>query len=443
MSTLMVTGYNALTLKLARLLKHTVVNSTISRYDHNQVPMGFIVGNVFVRISRKGAYTFHKAVELLISDDRLVNRVSTDIIENSLKKEISDLVTLPKENVEVNSKSSANKLIQEFLNYPVEDCKIDLPVYGLQLDPARFVIDLEDVVIYSLTLNLKSELTRWLDKLGNEDIKRLNLESNSILETDPTGLPCRAKAIIRANRNDHVRIYSEGLKLVNNTLALLALFIHAIPSKDPGRRAHLLLPPVLDTINVQFVRGHEYILELDLDGKYWAGPGGSHERKGETLIMTEKRLASFRKEGLNDCMKAITSRNPNPLQKRMRRAIEYSGFGMRTPDVMLRFVLYVSGLEALLLKENERRGIVKNLSNRIAWLLGSSEEGRETLVSHTKELYRLRCDIVHGDLVDPIQVEGYLPYLHWLLFAVLKRLAKGRDRFTSVEDVAKWVANQN
>jgi len=101
--------------------------------------------------------------------------------------------------------------------------------------------------------------------------------------------------------------------------------------------------------------------------------------------------------------------------------------------------MYVTGLEALLLRQNETRGVTRKLSKRVSCLLASDDKKRQQLFLLMKQLYKLRCDIVHGETASTVQIEDALDYVRWFLYAVVKRLVTGPENFASIDEIAERI----
>jgi len=112
--------------------------------------MSFLTETVFVRLNRDGARAFHNAVRLLLSTNRVSDRVSSRVVEDCVRREVARLYQSPRSMIEKESLRSASPLIHELSNYPVETCRINFPVFGLEIFPHWFEINIGNVVIYCL-----------------------------------------------------------------------------------------------------------------------------------------------------------------------------------------------------------------------------------------------------------------------------------------------------
>jgi hypothetical protein len=184
------------------------------------------------------------------------------------------------------------------------------------------------------------------------------------------------------------------------------------------------------------------VVEHSVDEQYDAYPLFGWERQIDRYHISDDVLSSFKKEGFDGCCRILQRTTSRPIDIRIRRALEYFGYGMGMDNIHQRYVTYVASLEALLLGDNERRGIDRKLSYRISCLLEQDASKRERLRGSIEWLYGLRCRIVHGASPAPAEVAVGLTSLRWALYSLLRRLATNPDNFSSVDDIAKWTKAQ-
>lgn len=429
--------------KLSNLLKHIWANSDVTTTRQNNAPITFNTSNGFLNINREGAKTYYSTLDLLMSIDEISNRVSKKIVTRRLADGIESLAESPKELILENTNKIASQVIIDLLTYPVEECVINIPIYGLHLSPSTFEINIGNVTIYSLGTSQTPNPAKWQDQISNEEIERMNSFLGVKNGNMPGGTDCWARVIVRANREDDDRQTSEGKRLVGEAIALLGLFMYSVPSSGDRFAVHSRFPPVFDTHDVRFSQTIGYIIELDINGKYWASTGGESKMVTQPYHITPELKNAFDKEGFEACSNALKASEPAPLLERIRRGLEYYSLAMRTPNIIQRYITCISALEALILKEDERESKGSKLSNRITWLLGQKPEEREKILSDFEDLYDSRFELVHGELRSAIQAEEMLPDVEWFLFSILRRLVIGLEQFTSVGDLAIWARRKS
>lgn len=423
-------------LRLGRYLKHAWANRTNTS---DEAALSWSTQDGGVELNRDGAIAFRDAVELLFHIEEIGSRVSERVIEDQLWRELLALGRLPNVAIVKNANESAHKVLQQLLNYPVETCKVNFPVFGLEVIPSSFEIDIGDVVIYDIrSPHKETECSKWLQDYSSSVLAsdlNVNLEGKSV----PRGSFCWAKATIQANRNDANRLRQEGARLIRESLALLCLFVFAYPRKDPRRQLHWVQEPMLDISNVELAHREGYVTEFMIDGQYRSSLStyGSARNIAPYSISCSV-VNAFAKEGFQACGEVLGKQNPNQLEMRVRKALDYFSIGMQTFNVFQRYVMYTASLEALLMKENEL-GVARKLPKRASWLLESDQKKRDQLHSLVSWAYGIRCDIVHGESPSTVLAEEGLRYLRFVLYSIVKRLVTGSEHFTSVDDIVEWV----
>ena len=354
-----------------------------------------------------------------------------------MRKELALLCQSPKETIEEKAIESSSRLITALRQYPVETCIVHFPVFGLEIFPDSFEINVGNVVIYSLkSFPKETESNRWFryylaeEASANAGLTEKPLDQESV---------CWAKAIVQANKHDLNRIHLEGARLVRESLALLALFFFACPDRDYPKSIYVDREPLLDIGNIELVQREICVIEDSINGKPHPGVVETISRKAEPYLINDRVIDAFRTKGFHDCAEVLRKKTLNPLDVRIRKALDYFSYGMQARNIFQRYVTYIAGLEALLLSEHDRRGAGKKISKRASYLLRDEPKKRKEFASLVDWLYGLRCDIVHGELPSAVEVESGLMYLRRVLYSLLKRLVTGAERFATVDDIVQFM----
>jgi hypothetical protein len=422
--------------KLGRLLKHIWACRTTAR--EMQV-MGWGTGSGHIGLTSEGAKAFGKALVLLFDVKEIADRVSHKVIGDCIREEVTTLSGGSRHTIETDTVKSARRLLSKLVSYPVESSTVNVPVFGLELWPYWLEFQVGDVLIYCIASTPhETESGRWFNYVDPEELrKEFDFESEGV---EPSwGSNYWAKTTILANDGDSDRLHSEVTRRVRESLALLALFVFAYPKDDYRRTMYLDLEPILSMNEVKYDDRWRHVVETSVNGQYQACPLCSWERRVDPYLISHDVLESFKKEGFDACCDVLRRNTPRPITIRIGRALEYFYYGMEMPNVYMRYLSYVSGLEALLLAENERRFNESILSKRVSCLLETDAAKRKQLRSHTKWLYDIRCNIVHGASPAPVEVWEGLRSARWVLYSLIRRLATGKENFSSVEEVVKWV----
>jgi hypothetical protein len=134
----------------------------------------------------------------------------------------------------------------------------------------------------------------------------------------------------------------------------------------------------------------------------------------------------WKENGLSKVIECITSQefSPDSAISRIHNAIVWYGRAMNSYHEDEQFVDLIIALESLLVVE-EGINITQRLGDGVAALLGTNLKHRDTISKRVKELYKLRCRLVHAGI--PVSQENlfYLDKLasNTILAFVRKELA--------------------
>jgi len=93
---------------------------------------------------------------------------------------------------------------------------------------------------------------------------------------------------------------------------------------------------------------------------------------------------------------------------RISRALFHITAGRSEPDIPLKITSYCSALETLF--STSQAELSHQLSERVAFFLGTSPEERLALFRKTKKAYGIRSKIVHGDAVKESELETIINF---------------------------------
>lgn len=261
------------------------------------------------------------------------------MVEDHLWRELLALSHLPSKTIVKSASESARKVLQQLANYPVQTCKVNFPVFGLEVVPSSFEINIGDVVIYDIrSPHKETECGKWFQDYSSSVLAsdlNVNLEGKSV----PGGSFCWARATIQANRNDANRLRQEGTRLIRESLALLCLFVFAYPRIELGRSLYLHNQPMLDISNVELADREGHVTEMLIDGQYKLSLStyGS-ARNIAPYSISYSVVNAFAREGFRACGEILGKQNPSQLEMRVRKALDYFSIGMQTLNVFQRYV---------------------------------------------------------------------------------------------------------
>lgn len=138
--------------------------------------------------------------------------------------------------------------------------------------------------------------------------------------------------------------------------------------------------------------------------------------------------------------------NPTDLEKRILRAVEWCGKGVRDPDLARAFVQLIFALEALLTFKEKgvlvSPSIAYQLAEFTAFIVGNSSEEKIRLEESVKELYEKRSAIVHSGSFN-VSKEEFLEAMRLLKRVITKLLIDPNlSALKSIDQLRGWVQQQ-
>jgi hypothetical protein len=140
--------------------------------------------------------------------------------------------------------------------------------------------------------------------------------------------------------------------------------------------------------------------------------------------------------------KIFSKKQPNDIEKRVKNAVRIIGTQVSIPNKQVRFLLLMSGLESLLMTENDRDYILWRLAEKTAFFLGGD---RRQTNDYIKNAYNKRSAFIHGssrktkpiteeDISKAQQIVGDVI---WKL--IVEFLGKGYTQITKNRDQKKKI----
>jgi hypothetical protein len=404
--------------QLARLLKHAWANSSTAVTP--PIPSKskkFVMGRGGISFYPDGRRVFYKIVNLL--RENLGETISEDMISRLVAKQIARLHLIDKRDIEKSAVSVSHDLLEEFRNLPYEEVKINTPVHGMSLWPRSLTIEVGCVTFYTLFSGVEQDKWSTLFPLGDWKFVNHGLAT----EESSGGSQTWAKATFDSHVKDYEYQRWEATRLFREALALVSLFIYAIPAD----RRHLVMPGLmmLDVYEIN-PDAYERFVKENLQGQKPIGfPFVGVHTTAYPLRLANDDLNNYRTAGFDSCAHCLRTVHNTELQNRVRRSLDYVAMGLREGDRPQRFVWLMTSLEALLLLEDDRGGKVRKLSERIQTLLGNNYPDIEML-------YDLRSRIVHGDFVQN-SIDSGIQRMEYILYSLIIRLLTAPDEFTTLD----------
>lgn len=204
-----------------------------------------------------------------------------------------------------------------------------------------------------------------------------------------------------------------------------------IPSSDPARQ---ILNDFLTIYSI--VTGLQTKIVEEQGGSQISGVKGFGA--SVSPVVTIRYLPKMPEE---DALKMLEQARENfqislDAEKSLRLALRYYHHAMQTEQIEDKIILYFIGLEALYMKE--RLELRYWLSQRVALMLGRSENEREEIFSNLKALYGKRSKVVHGSAtsLSSEEIDTLKEYLRKsvMFFLRLKRSGIGKNNIIKLLD---------
>jgi len=123
----------------------------------------------------------------------------------------------------------------------------------------------------------------------------------------------------------------------------------------------------------------------------------------------------------------LTKRDPSDIENRLINAIRLFGVGTEATRPEVRYTLLTTGLEGLLMVQNDRDYLGLKLSEKVTFLLEKEPEKRAKLFKVIKDAYARRSDFVHQNPdYEPITDED-VRELRNIFIKVFNKLLELRD----------------
>jgi hypothetical protein len=190
-------------------------------------------------------------------------------------------------------------------------------------------------------------------------------------------------ACIRVSALDLASAQSLALKKVRRTLDCINFF----SNKQMGTALH---------VRGDVEQGRQ--VEAAIQHSQVATPHWRARSTGPRRAMPIKQISARR--GFGRVSDLLAKENPNDLEDRILRAVQWAGRARVEPHAEKSFLLFAVALETLLLKDSKTE-LIYRLTLRAAHLLSSLDlDSRKMAVAQIKKLYDTRSKIVHAGKFD-------------------------------------------
>jgi len=126
---------------------------------------------------------------------------------------------------------------------------------------------------------------------------------------------------------------------------------------------------------------------------YWERPPvGRPYEVGPTMV------EEWKKRGLDKVLQSLQSLDapPGSVERRICDAVIWYSRAVNAQTEDEQYVGLTTALESLLIADEDVRSISQRLADAVSFLIGAGYENRACLQKRVKDLYKVRCDIVHS-----------------------------------------------
>ncbi len=213
-----------------------------------------------------------------------------------------------------------------------------------------------------------------------------------------------------------------------------AAFIEVeVRANAPGKALELATEATDDSLNVlRGLFGRDFPLTTRLA---YSLPQVVGHRPGEGgLVVYKDIFRSF----IERNSQILTKADASDIEKRLRTGLRLWGLGVTTKRPEVRFILLMSGLEAMLLGPDDRDFLGHRLSEKVAFLLEDTTDRRIRMYRRVKRLYAKRSAFVHrGANISEYETEDVKEVSQRITSRLGKLLGEGHSTIQSIDELVQ------
>jgi hypothetical protein len=370
-------------------------------------------------LSSRGAYAFDQIIGELKKAEETRAKFSDQYLERILNEAMIKLQRVKETQIHSMAQEQINSLF-EILAAPAVDWALLVPITNLDIEMDE--LETGNVKFLKLKNDLKTDL-----KLRSG---RLAPQLGKILDQNFVGNVC-AKVVVSAVDEDRAK----DIGTQEISLALDALRFYGLNSCFP---------------NSTFARNY-----FDMQGDISSGKQIMilfsskvftipHEIKGflHDFKITKSALTSMKSDGF-DILSAILTKSEKDrtdFEKALVTGVRFCALSTQDMKIFNSFVDSTISLEALLLAQHDSKR--DNLAERVAFIIGKNLNERNHYYDEMKNLYGIRCGIVHSGNTD-VRPSDFQE-LQWIDYTCLVNMLKLYQslKMGSVADLVTWIRKQ-
>lgn len=366
-----------------------------------------------------------RAIVTKIEQSDLGELFSRSYIEKQVDSVLAEIATVPSNEVKAVITAQVRNLVDSLSKAQIQERRITVPVSGVRVWPHDRIVKVGKCWIYNLANRQES---KWVS------MRMAHKESSRLLESSPPGGSTHwIKTVVRAVPADTEKLEETANHQIREALAILMLY-------SILERSVMIFWPKYPMIQIGARRStlsNFYVVEIDTP--FRAGEKFAASVLPELLI-NDKTMQSFSKLNFDRVSSLLTTTSRTEIEAAICRSLEvlYSSFS--SPDPKWRYIGLVTAMEMLLTVDQER-SIKRNISERLAWLLGEKEEPDDRLktMKRMEEIYSHRSAIIH-DAAKIETLNDDVFQLHLFMLNLISRLLEGK--FKKISQLRDWVRSK-
>ncbi|MGA3296266.1 MAG: hypothetical protein ABSD41_02340 [Candidatus Bathyarchaeia archaeon] len=383
---------------------------------------GFGTKNGMLNLNLKAHESLKKIVDELQKTE-LGNSFSRTFIKKRVDSTLAEIVAARSDQLKAVISKQVRDLVDSLSKTAVEEYAITVPVSGVTVWPHSRVFKVGRCSIYSLA-NFKE--ARWLGMIQNGISELLKSKSKP-----PGGSEHWIKTIVRSAPEDSEKREEIANEQIHESLAVLMLY----SILERNAKIFWAKLPIIQVGERKTSFYNAYVIETEKP--FWAGEHVASSALPE-LVLNDKTMDSFCKFNFDKLDNLLSHTATTEVEKAICRSLPVMYSSLSSPELAWKYIGLVTALEMLLTSRKERT-IKRNISERLAWLLGETPEDRRIIMKQMEGIYSSRSDIIHeAEKTESLTAE--VLQLHSYILELIARLLDGDFKQTS--EIRDWVRSK-
>lgn len=373
----------------------------------------FVIEGFAMTLFGRSKELFNECVEEILKEKSVASSTSRDFIENLVARWIKACVE--------NDISDTEHIIKE-----------GLAIFEGKLNRYELSVPIDNLILKDLSLLIGNvrlfkfddfALGNWFEKYTGYSVDKKHAIGKRV---EPLKDRAIAHVIVHAfDEKQAVEIARQEVESVLNVLRWVGFYINGSIQRawiGMSGEVHrqLSLPSILE-------QSDKVTLPRAMQGAL------------RPYEIGERVAIYYTKFGLSNISRILKKpiQKRSEMEKRLLTAVNFFGKAVQETDPVDAFLKTTIAMETLLLRDNNTEPITGNLSERTAFLLKDTLDGRLELRRLVSTLYGTRSRIAHHGSTD--EAMASLPTIQNICFDLLYKVASIIDKHETVESLVGWI----